>query len=402
MHVSRLLDVFSEWFRSFGYTPLRETADATLVLERDARRIAVLGRLTRDAVDEATLRSAHEAQRALRCDQGLFLTLGPVAEAAKVQWQKEGLVVWDAKRIIQELGEAVLNETCPDVWTRSDPLAPPKPSRLMDTVQQQTLVAAPAAPPPPPPVTEAKAEPAFPAAVPPVLASEPKQTTIELELPPAFGLFDEPAPKASAPPAPPVPAETPGTPIAARTGRQVLRSHVSKALAVSMVKKKIRTVDRTFLRLAPFHIYDYEAHLLVEGSLDADIRRGRMAVDASLRKVVDWTLPLETGEVANEGSDIDEKKIRVSDADAQTLLRQELVKIVTRDVVMAEDGDEWSVVVKKKVTLGPNDVKLRPLGVYWMPIWRVAGKDGSLEIDASNGNVVFEEILTERHDSQLI
>lgn len=416
MHVSRLLDVFSEWFRSFGYSATREAqvpgtaAPIPLLMERDARRVAVFGHFARESPDEALLRAALETQRSARCDHGVFLSLGPVAEAHKVNFQKDGLSLWDAKRIVQELGEAVLSETCPELWARSDPLASPKPSRLLDNVQQQAaVVALPAAPVAPLPA-DPRSEPVFPAAVAPVLAPEARKSTIELELPPAFGIFDEPAPTpvvvAAAPP-PSAPAPTPaiqgppGLPLA-RSGKQVLRTQVSKALAVSMAKKKVRTVDRAFLRLAPFHVYDYEANLLVEGSLDADVRKGRMAVDASLKKVVEWSLPLETGEPSSEGADIDEKKIRIADPDAQGLLQQELVKLVTRDVVMAEDGDEWSVVVKKKVTLGPSDVKLTPLGVFWVPIWRVSGKDGSVEIDASTGNVVFEEILTERHDAQLV
>ncbi|MBI2077387.1 MAG: hypothetical protein HYT80_03310 [Euryarchaeota archaeon] len=225
-----------------------------------------------------------------------------------------------------------------------------------------------------------------------MLATPAESAPSELQLPLSFGVLDVAAqPVAAAPP-----------PVAARPSKPVLRSQVSRSLAASLSKKKLGTVDRSFLRLVPYHVFDFEAHLLVDGSLDAEVRRGRMAVDAAQKRVAEWTHALEVGDVPSEGADVDEKKVRVSEQEAAQILKQELVKIVTRDVVMEEDADEWSVVVKKKVSLGPNDVRLNPLGTFWLPIWRVSGKDGAVEIDAASGAIVFEEALAPRGDSQLL
>jgi hypothetical protein len=399
--VTVLINVFAEWFRSFGYTialadPTRP--DGPLLVERDARRLGVFSWLKKEPLQTAFLEECTGLVKTARLDGGILLCLAPAGDALRTHWQPHGLHIWDTQRIIQELGEAVLGETLPDVWVRTDPLLAPRPSKLMAAAQPAKPTA---------PAAEPTKEAPFPVAAPPILAQPADQTPTQLELPLAFGVLDVEPAQPSVPTAPlaaSVPAAAPAaTPLAAsRPSRPILRSQVSRALAVSMVKKKVRTVDRVFLRLTPYHVYDYEAHLLVDGSLDAEVRKGRMGVEATQKRVVEWAVPLETGELNVEGADVDEKKVRVADADAQAALRQELVKIVTRDVVMQEDDDEWSVVVKKKVNLGPADVKLQPKGIYWVPVWRIAGPEGAVEIDASTGNVVFEELIAQRSDSQLI
>jgi hypothetical protein len=35
-------------------------------------------------------------------------------------------------------------------------------------------------------------------------------------------------------------------------------------------------------------------------------------------------------------------------------------------------------------------------------VWRISGPEGAIEIDAATGNVVFEELMSQRTDSQLI
>ncbi|HLE47603.1 MAG TPA: hypothetical protein VI818_04835 [Candidatus Thermoplasmatota archaeon] len=392
-----LLEVFSAWFRSFGYNTrqdhaLHSGAVIPLLIERDARQIGAFMWLRSDAPSNVWLEACGTTSREARCETAIGLSLGPVSDVLKARALREGLQLWDARRIVQELGEAVLAETCPDLWIRNDPLVAARPSKVL--AHAQAPAASPAAP-----VVDAHLEPHFPAPVAPILATPAQMQPAELQVPLSFGILDiapEPAPG----PTPVAAASTP--PPAARPARPVLRSQVSRGLASSLSKKKLGSIDRSFLRLVPYHVFDYEAHLLVEGSLDAEIRRGRMAVDAAQRKVLEWTHGLEIGDVASEGADVDEKKVRVSESEAASLLKQELVKVVTRDVVMSEDADEWSVVVKKKVTLGPNDVRVSSLGTFWLPIWRVSGRDGAVEIDAASGSIVFEEQLAPRGDSQLL
>jgi len=395
-----LVEVFSAWFRTFGYTTrLDATVQGTsgshhqlpLLIELDARRIGVYSWMRTDTPNLAFFDAIRSATRDLKLDQTLILSLAGLPDAERATLARNEVHVWDARRIAQELGEAVLAETCPEVWPRNDPIQTIR-SRVLDEVRQaKEPVSAPAPPAPVEPLMELP----FPVAAAPALATPQQQTATELVVPAAFAMFETPAPVGVTIPAAPPTA-------AVRPIRPILRAQVSKGLALSLVRKKLRSVDRVFLRLSPYHVFDFEAHLLVDGSLDAETKRGRMAVDATMKKVMEWALPLDVAELNAEGCDVDEKKVRVDTQGAESALRHELVNLVTRDVVLAEDGDEWSVVVKKKVALAPSDITLKPLGTFWIPIWRVSGKDGSIEIDATSGNVLHEEIALEKSDSQLI
>lgn len=414
-----LVEVFSELFRSFGYaTRLQPELEGLtgrkwptpLVAEKDTRRVAVQQWLRTDPLPEASLDEFLDLVKDTGSDSGLLLSLGTVPDALLMRAARHRIQVWDPRRITQELGTAVLHETCPNLWEHSDPLVSPRPSRILERVQE-SAAAPPVAPAPVPPTPTPPAQPQqelpVVAAVPPFLAPTPVAPAPEgLQVPLAFGVLDAVATPATSAPTPtvtqvPVLAEAPAPPPAS-PGRAILRTHVNKSLALSLTRGKLRNVERVFLRLVPYHVFDYEAQLLVEGSLSAEVRRGRMAVDAALKKVTEWQQPLDVADLPPEGADVDEKKVRVDQPEALKLLVGDLRNLVTRDVLMQEDDSEWSVVVKKKVSLAEDEVRASPLGLYWLPLWRVTGKEGSMEIDAVTGRVVFEEIFQERSNAQLI
>jgi len=404
--MATLVEVLAELFRAFGYTPtLSAELEGTtgrrhsvpLLLEKDNRRVALTVWLHRQSLGPSFVREFIDAAKDTGCDGGLIVSLGSTPETLIVEAGQSSVAVWDSRRIAQELGNAVLRETCPEAWEQGDPWTPPRPSRILDQVHQTVLQAEPPTATMPSPVVETT--PAAPPEPPvPVAAAPVHEAPETLQVPLAFGILDEATTPTPQPPAPPPapPAEPP------RTGRNALRMHVTRALAASIAKAKTRTVDRLVLRLTPFYVYDYEASLLVEGSLQSEKRQGRMAVDAATKRVHAWTMPLDVAEPAIEGVDLDERPARVAEADARKILTSELRTLVTRDIVLEEDDSEWSVVVKKKVELDEEALHLTPHGTFLLPVWRASGRDGSIEIDATTGQVVHEELTVAKSDALLI
>lgn len=443
--MTTLIEVLAHFFGPFGYEARTHESitgrsgrnhPIPLTLEKDARRVAVAAWLHSTPVGETFAREFIDAVGDTGCDAGLLVSLGATPDAVTRPAKEARVHVWDSRRLAQELGDAVLRETCPDQWTQRDPLLASKPSRIMDAVQTTA----------PAPVPEAarelpvtpQAEPAFPTTAPTAAAQETDHSPETLEVPAAFGLFDAvesapqqaPAPTESAPPASSAPAAempfglwaepaqvpaaaTPSMlqptaaapsmhPATARAEKPILRLQVTKELARSLAKPKTRTIDQLFLRLVPHHVYDFEAHVLVEGSLNAERKTGRMAIDASRKRVAEWPYALETSRLEATGVDIDEKPVRASADDGRDMIIKELQRLVTRDVTMQEDDSEWSVTVKKKVELAEDEVTLNHVGTYWVPVWRVAGEHGHVEIDAATGQFLLEEIAEPQHDSVLI
>lgn len=427
--MTTLTQVLSELFRSFGYTGTHvgeleglsgRRHAVPLILEKDSRRLAVTVWAHRQPLGPSFVQEFTETIRDTGCDGGLIASLGASPEILVVQAAKARIHVWDSRRIAQELGEAVLGETVPDVWQRNDPLVAGRPSRLVERVHESTIQNA---PPTTTPVaaTDPVQEPPFPTEIPTVLAAEAASPSPTLEVPAAFGLFDSlptvpptepgqttleqastPVEPAPAPPTTMASPPPPPTPAPSKPVRRILRVQVAKGLAASMAKPKTRSVDRIFLRLTPHYVFDYEAQLLVEGSLNSEKRQGRLAIDASMKKVRPWAHALETGDLPSDAADIDEKPVRMPEADARTLAVTELKGLVTRDVVHEEDGNEWSVVVKKRVELAEDELRVESLGIHWTPVWRITGRDGTVEIDATTGQFLHEEISVPRSDALLI
>lgn len=423
--MATLVQVFAELFRSYGYqaTLGPELSGASgrrhpmaLLLERDTRRFAVSLWLNRQPLGSAFVSEFIHTVQDAQLDGGLLVSLGAVPETTLTQTAPHRIQVWDSRRTAQELGNAVLAETCPEAWDASDPLAQARPSRILEQVH----AAAPPSPAPPAPAASTVAPLAvatpFPTEISTPPAPAPTPAPTELQLPFAFGVLDQAS--APSPPAPalapsPTPVQVPvvspfpspvpeASPAPARPQSRILRLQVNKNLAVSLAKPKTRTVDRMFLRLVPHYVYNYEAQLLVEGSLQTEQRQGRMGVDAALKKARPWTLALDTADLPAEGAEIDEKPVRVPEAEARKIVVNELRTLVTRAVVHEEDASEWSVVVRKKVELAADEIRLELLGIYWQPIWRLTGVDGSVEIDAATGQMLHEESSVLRNDAQLI
>lgn len=399
----RLLDVFGEFFRAFGYQPLPSSAPAIgLVLAKDNRRWGVIPHLDGRPLTAADLDAAAQETAAQGLDGSLLLSLGETGDDLVVRGAGQGLRVWDARRLCLELGSAVLRETVPEHWSQQDPLAASRPSKILERIQQHAGQQAAAAPVPAPAPAAPEPTPALPP-----LATTPVPET--LQVPPAFGIFDQfetPAPAAAPPAAAPTaaPIIVPVVNVAAPPGppaRAVLRLRVDRELAGNLARPKTRTVDRQFLRLVPYHVFDYEATLLIEGTVKAERKTGRIAVHAVRKEVAAWDRELDIAPL-DVAADIDERPIKIEPEPAGKLLREHVRGLMTRDVTMEEDESEWSVVVKKKVELADDALNLHHLGVHWVPVWRVTGKWGSVEIDGSTGQVVHEEIMKENNDAVLL
>jgi hypothetical protein len=193
---------------------------------------------------------------------------------------------------------------------------------------------------------------------------------------------------------------TDGTTTAPSPG--VLRMQVGPRLAANMVKEKVRELRDVRLRLVPFLVYEFEADVLLDGKLDAETKRGHVGVDAWMKRAGRWDEGFETAPLEADGVEIEKRQIRLSEYEGKLLALRHLEEIVGRDTTQKEDTDEWSVVVKKRVRFAGDDVRIRCLGTFWVPIWRLTGRDGSVEIDAATGQVIEEELLVEPSDSQLL
>lgn len=182
----------------------------------------------------------------------------------------------------------------------------------------------------------------------------------------------------------------------------VLKLQVSRRVAHNLVKDKLRRVREDRLRLIPFEVFSYEADVLVDGRLDAETKRGRVGVDAWMKRAQVWDHGTETAPLDAGGAEVEPLKVRLDREEARRIVLSHLEELVGREITEEQEGDDWSVVVKRRVRLAEEDVRIRYDGTYWLPVWRLSGAEGAVEIDAAGGQVLEEEILVEQTDSQLL
>jgi hypothetical protein len=182
----------------------------------------------------------------------------------------------------------------------------------------------------------------------------------------------------------------------------VLRVQVGRRVARNLVKEKLREVREDRLRLVPYFLFNYKAELLVDGRLDAETHEGLVGIDASTKRALEWHFGIETAPLSEQDVEVERKSVRIDQAAARQVLLKHVGALVGREVTTEEQSDEWSMVVRKRVRLAGDEISVRFLGLYWLPVWRLAGPGGSIEIEAASGETVEEDVLVEQSDSQLI
>ena len=142
------------------------------------------------------------------------------------------------------------------------------------------------------------------------------------------------------------------------------------------------------LELVPHYLFSYHVPLFVgEGKVGG--REGNMAVNALTKDVRPWDQVPETVTNLDQGYKRLEPVLEEEDASAIVRATVEREHTYERDMIR-ENGQ---VTMTERVTVHPRlDLgSVRPLGIYYVPIWCVEGTKGVMIIDASNGKVLSED-----------
>ena len=142
------------------------------------------------------------------------------------------------------------------------------------------------------------------------------------------------------------------------------------------------------LELVPHYLFSYQVPLFVgEGKVGG--REGNMAVNALTKDVRPWDQVPETVTNLDQGYKRLEPVLEEEDASAIVRATVEREHTYERDMIR-ENGQ---VTMTERVTVHPRlDLgSVKPLGIYYVPIWCVEGTKGVMIIDASNGKVLSED-----------
>jgi hypothetical protein len=175
------------------------------------------------------------------------------------------------------------------------------------------------------------------------------------------------------------------------------------------VKDKLFGIDRVELLLQPVHLFDYECDQLKEGSLAYDTLDGRVQVNASDKSLLDVDPDVANPDAptllpANHGLTVTERVVRIPEERALELARQHVTRKHVRSVEVRVPDHRNSLMYteRRKVEPTPDQIRLRPLGIHFRPVWRMMGRNGQIDLDALDGRELFSEVRGGRTDAMVV
>lgn len=142
------------------------------------------------------------------------------------------------------------------------------------------------------------------------------------------------------------------------------------------------------LELVPHYVFSYQVPLYVgDGRIGG--REGTMAVNAMTKDVQTWGQVPETVTSLDQGH----KRLEpiLEEEDASALIRSTVEREHTYERDMVRENGQ--VTMTERVTVHPRlDLgSVKPLGIYYVPIWCVEGTRGVMVLNASTGKVLSED-----------
>jgi DNA-dependent RNA polymerase auxiliary subunit epsilon len=205
-------------------------------------------------------------------------------------------------------------------------------------------------------------------------------------------------------PTPPAPLPTRPT-----ASRPLLPVRISEQDARRKVKDKLFGIERIELVLQPVHLFDYECDQLKEGSLAYDTLDGRLQVNASDKSALDLDPDIANPDhptllAANHGYTVTERVVRIPEERALDLARQHITKKHVRsvEVKIPDHHNALLYTERRKVEPTPDQIRVKPLGIHFRPVWRMMGRNGQIDLDALDGREVFSEVRGGRTDAMVI
>lgn len=193
------------------------------------------------------------------------------------------------------------------------------------------------------------------------------------------------------------------SPIDPATGvRGSLPLRIQRDDAVRRVRDHLFTIDVQELVLQPVHLYDYACDLFAEGSLKVDSHEGRLQVHGTDKRATEVD-PDDVNPTAGtsaapapEGVLVSPKVLRVSPERALELAQQKVIELHTRlvDHKLPQENHSFHYVEKRKLSPRPEHIRLKPLGAWYRPFWRMAGTNGEMLLDGVTGAVATRDLRT--------
>lgn len=381
--MSDLARLVEALFALRGFESETPAGGRVLLFRKEGERLAVRVRETKDPVPAFAARELADTLPAL--GHGVLVCLGDVGHEARAILESAAIDVWTRDKLVHEVGKAYLEAAERGALPRAVvPEAPGLEAAEPALVPAPEPVGAAPAPVAPAPTPAAPPAPSLWTRSP--VPATPEALVAAPPAPPARALAPDTVrllPPAAAPPPPgPPPSD-------------VLRATVDGEQARRLGVGRLLRVESAALELVPFHAFRYRCRLEARGVPQAE-RSGIVAVDA-----VGGTARELPEPAFGTAPEPDERlSPLLPQLDASNLAKRKVVEVHTEKVrVQASLGRGAAIVEDRWVRPDPRSVELEAQGVWWLPVWRLAGQNGTMRINAVTGAVEEEKLKRAFHET---
>lgn len=174
-------------------------------------------------------------------------------------------------------------------------------------------------------------------------------------------------------------------------GSELSERIIKPVISIEDVKEISRQTVGGFryrLELVPYFVYQYSCDLFLD-KIKVGAERGCLAVNALTGKVESWN---ENVDIVLSLDHVFKRLEPTFDADeARNLVKSEVIKIHTHEQEIIRDTGQITIVEKKTVSPSPEDVLIKDMGIFYIPIWCVEGIHGVMILNAGNGKIISED-----------
>jgi hypothetical protein len=168
----------------------------------------------------------------------------------------------------------------------------------------------------------------------------------------------------------------------------VLAASVDRDTATKTGLGRLLRVDKATLELRPLHAFRYACSLAAKGVTSIP-KHGLLAVDAvtgGAREIPEPTF----GALPEPGRRV---QALVAELDAVTHAKRKVVELHTQKMRVSSGLGRNALIVEDKVVRpDPHTMQMDHQGLWWHPVWRLEGQNGSLVVDATTGDIAEEKL----------
>ncbi len=149
---------------------------------------------------------------------------------------------------------------------------------------------------------------------------------------------------------------------------------------------KIGRITASQMELIPYFLFGYTCRIFEEGGTNVKESSGLLAVNGITLEVEEWEPGFRT--VDEIQMDYIRLVPRADRKVAKDLAFNGVIQLNTRILEVTTESNGIQRNGKKKKFPDPSSVKLNYEGLYYFPHWHIKGEEGSMFVDAVNGEVI--------------